>query len=647
MGSASESFWIYQIVLPQAPPLLQAKWLGHETEVLKERWESVRQRTDALAPNTDTLNTRWRGPLHDDKPRINSAQPPAINRELWLRFLTIAKPYWISEHRWTIWAGLGLLVLLLLLQTISSVLFNRESGEFISALADKDSSRFWGSIWRYGLILTAAIPVFSFYYFVLDTMSLRWRKELTRQFMQRYFNDRAYYQLGQVNAIDNPDQRIAEDINTFTAQSLFFATIVVGSVIQIIAFGGVLWSISPNLIYFLIGYSAFSSWFTAVVFGKPLIGLNFLQLQREADFRFGLVRIREHAEPIAFYGGEFREISLLQRMFSFVFNNQKRILRWKFKLNLFQFTHSFLTAVIPTIIIANDVLTGRLEVGLAVQAAGAFAAMLIALTVMVNHFEGLSHFSAVVERLYTFSQALGAQSLAIPARSETDVKDHRIVNQAGSALSCHQLSICTPTGERTLIKQLNLSVCLNKGLMIIGESGTGKSSLLRVIAGLWSPSSGEIVCPSRHELLFLPQQPYHPLGDLRCQLTYPHEGQTISDEEILHYLDLVNLSSLTKRCGGLSGELDWTKVLSVGEQQRLSFARALLAKPRYLLLDEATSALDAANESRLYAQLRGLDITPISVSHRQALLHHHHEVLVILGDSGWRMERACEFKWDT
>ena len=581
--------------------------------------------------------------MREAKKTVNSAQPPAINKQLWLRFVAIAKPYWFSEERWWLRAGLGLLVVLLLLQTTSSVLFNRESGEFISALADKDGSRFWGSIWRYALILTAAIPVYSFYYYAQDTIALRWRKWLTDRFLHRYFNERIYYKLGQGSGIDNPDQRIAEDINSFTEQSLYFAMVVVGSVIQIIAFAGVLWSISPSLIYFLIGYSAFSSWFTAAVFGKPLIGLNFLLLQREANFRFGLVRVREYAEPIAFYDGEVREMSLLQRLFSSVFTNKQHVLRWKFKLNLFQFAHSFITAVIPTIIIASDVLSGRLEVGLAVEAGGAFAAMLIALTVMVNHFEGLSRFSAVVERLYTFSQALDTKPWHPPVIRDESVKT---VTQIGAELTCKHLTICTPTGNRILIKHLNLSVSPNQGLIIVGASGTGKSSLLRVIAGLWSTGSGEILRPSTQEILFLPQHPYHPLGDLRCQLTYPHVDQRVSDEEILHCLDLVNLSSLTKRCGGLGGELDWTKVLSVGEQQRLSFARALLAKPRYLLLDESTSALDAANESRLYAQLSGLNITPISVSHREALLHHHHEVLVILGDSGWRMETACNYKWD-
>lgn len=238
-----------------------------------------------------------------------------MNLRLWGRFLKIAKPYWVSEERWALRLGLTLLAVLLLLQTTCSVLFNRESGEFISALADKDSVRFWESIKRYAIILAAAIPVYSLYYFVRDTIGLRWRRWLTQDFMTRYFKNRAYYQLNAATGIDNPDQRIAEDINAFTMQSLFFIMVFLGAIIQIMAFAGVLWSILPGLVYFLIGYSIFSTWFTAKVFGKPLIGLNFLQLQREADFRFGLVRVREHAEPIAFYAGEEREQSVLKRFF--------------------------------------------------------------------------------------------------------------------------------------------------------------------------------------------------------------------------------------------------------------------------------------------------------------------------------------------
>lgn len=567
---------------------------------------------------------------------------PGVNAQLWRRYLTIAKPYWVSEQRWRLRGALTLLIALLLLQTTCSVLFNHETGEFISALADKDANRFWSSIQRYAVILVAAIPIYSFYYFLRDTIGLGWRKWLTDHFMTRYFSNRAYYQLDASSAIDNPDQRIAEDINAFTLQSLFFSMIVLGAFIQMTAFAGVLWTISPVLVYFLIGYSIFSTWFTAAVFGKPLIGLNFLQLQREADFRFGLVRVREHAEPIAFYDGEVREMSLLQRIFSVVFSNYQHVLRWQFKLNLFQYAHSFLTVVLPTIIIANDVLSGKLEVGLAVQAAGAFASILIALTVIVDHFEGLSRFSAGVERLYAFSTALDAQTTA---STNPSVKHDRIATIAGDKLSFSQLTIRTPNDEQTLIKKLNLSIHPGQGLMIIGESGSGKSSLLRVTAGLWSAGSGEVIRPPGQDLLFLPQQPYLTMGDLRCQLTYPRTGQQITDEEILYCLEKVNLPSLVKRCGGLQAELDWAKVLSVGEQQRLSFARALLIKPRYLLLDESTSALDAANEALLYSQLASLDITPISVSHHMALLQYHHNVLEMGGDGTWTLHSAKTFKW--
>lgn len=545
----------------------------------------------------------------------------------------------MSEERWTLRLGLTLLGLLLLLQTTCSVLFNQESGEFISALADTDSQRFWQSIQRYAIILAAAIPVYSLYYYVRDTIGLRWRRWLTNDFMTRYFNNRAYYQLNTASGIDNPDQRIAEDINAFTMQSLFFIMVLLGAVIQITAFAGVLWSISPGLVYFLIAYSLFSTWFAARVFGKPLIGLNFLQLQREADFRFGLVRVREHAEPIAFYAGEEREQSVLKRFFSNLFSNYQRVLKWQLKLNVFQFSHSFLTVVLPTIIIANDVLSGELEVGRAVQAGGAFASVMVALTIIVDHFEGLSRFSAGVERLFSFSEALDAQSSTVSQPIQTQ----RITTTPGSVVAFSHLTVCTPNGEQTLINELDLSIAQGKGLMIVGASGVGKSSLLRVTAGLWSTGKGEVIRPFGQELLFLPQQPYLPLGDLRCQLTYPQPQIEISDEEIFDCLKQVNLTSLAERVGGLDAEKDWGKLLSVGEQQRLSFARALLLKPRYLLLDESTSALDTKNEAQLYSQLSHLSITPISVSHHQTLLRFHEVVLVMAGEGKWTLHPAKDF----
>ena len=319
---------------------------------------------------------------------VTTQETPGFNARLWVRFVAIARPYWLSTERLPAWGMFALLIVLLLGQTAFSVLFNQETGEFTSALAAKQVDRFWNAVRASLMVVAVAVPVYAFYYYMRDAFSNHWRRWLTHRFLQRYFSQRAYYRLN-TSGIDNPDQRIAEDINSFTQQSLYFSMVVLGSIIDLVAFSAVLWAISRSLVLFLIVYAVVSTLFTGAVFGKRLIGLNFRQLQREADFRFSLVRVREHAEPIAFHNGEAREMSALQRVFGKLYVNYQRVLRWQFRLNLLQYAHRFLTILLPTAIIANDVLSGQLEVGRAIQAAGAFAAILSALTVIVQNFEGL------------------------------------------------------------------------------------------------------------------------------------------------------------------------------------------------------------------------------------------------------------------
>lgn len=557
---------------------------------------------------------------------------------LWQRFWAIASPYWRGEERLKAWGLLALLVVLLLGQTRFAVMLNEQTGEFTSALAARDEARFWDSIQFCVVLLLMAVPIFAFYFYVRDTLGIHWRRWLTNRFLESYFSHRQFYELNASAIVDNPDQRIAEDISTFCSRSLYFLLIFIGSFLQLIAFSRVLWSISHELVYVLVVYAVSGTLIIIVFFGSRLMSLNFQQIRREADFRYSLVRVRENAESIAFYRGEAQELHQVRRRFGAAFKNYKHLIRQQLGLNFFQYAYSLLNIVLPSAIVASQVLSGELEVGRAVQAAGAFAAVLSAISLIVENFESLSRFTAGVDRLDTLARVLLGPATELPPRKGSTIRSAEAPHPVLQNVTLH-----TPNYERILVQNLSVEVKPGEGLLIVGDSGCGKSSLLRAIAGLWYAGSGSILRPPASEMLFLPQQPYMQFGTLRSQLLYPHKTGTVPDARLLNVLEQVNLGDLAARFGNLDVEMDWEKVLSVGEQQRLAFARVLLCQPRYAILDEATSALDSANEAALYTLLLEAGTTLISIAHRAAVLKYHTQVLELGGDTGWRLHSAVAY----
>ena len=552
------------------------------------------------------------------------------------RFVALAKPYWFSEEKWIARGLLGLLILLLVGNTSFSVLLLEQSGEFTSALASQDSDRYWRSIYKTVGIIVAAAPFYVFYYYVRDKLVNFWRHWLTNHFLDTYFRKNAFYKLAFNADIDNPDQRISEDINTFTVRSIFYLLLAVETAMQLIAFSSVLWTISKTLVVFLLVYATIGTLIASVVFGRKLVSLNLFQLRREADFRFSLVRVRENAESIAFYRGEEPESLNIKRRFNDAIQNYNKIINWQWFLNLFQYTYSSITLIMPGLILAPQVLRGELEVGRVVQAAGAFAAIFTALTVIVNNFDTLSRFAAGVSRLDKFAKSLEG-SAKEPSKDQDLIK-----TVEDDRLEIEHLTLQTPDYRRTLVVDLSLKFISGEGVLIVGASGGGKSSLLRAVAGLWDSGSGSIVRPPLEEMFFLPQRPYMIIGTLRGQLMYPSEKKDVTDDQLYDVLKAVNLPDLVERCGGFEIEADWGKILSLGEQQRVAFARVLLAQARYVVLDEATSALDTENEESLYQQLHESGATLVSVSHRLNIVKYHRHILDLGGDGSWSVALAAD-----
>ena len=551
-----------------------------------------------------------------------------FDRQFWRRLWKLTKPYWTSEQKWRAIALLAGIIALGLIFIGTGAVFSYVNRDLLNALQNKDRAGFWLQLKKFIVVSLVFIPIGPYFSWMIGRLTILWREWMTGRFLDRFFDGRAFYTINSAGRVDNPDQRISEDIGNFTSATLGFVLSFLNSPITGTTYFIILWTISPKLALFLLGYAAVGT-YASVLVGRRLIPINFDQQRYEADFRFGLVHVRDNAEPIAMYGGEDYERRQLLGRFAKLFDNFNLLIKWQRHLGLVTSAYSGPVDLLPWFLLAGAYFAGKVELGQLSQAAVAFGSLKGAVSVIVDQFSGIANYATVVNRLAEYEEQCEVAAAQVGDGAE-------IGTESGAALELDRLTLATPEHDRTLVRDLSLAASANDRLLVQGESGTGKTSLLRAIAGLWKTGSGKIVRPGLEQMMFLPQRPYLVLGTLRDQLRYPR-AIAATDEEILQALEQANLANLPTRAGGLDAERHWADFLSPGEQQRLAFARLLLHRPAFAFLDEATSALDTTNEEKLYARLAEMEIVAVSVGHRPSLRKYHDRVLELTGDSSWQI----------
>ncbi len=551
-------------------------------------------------------------------------------------FWLVAKPYISNkQEKWKVIGLLLLIAVFVVLGTQVSALLNEYQGEFTTALTEKKLELFQRSLIIFGLLLLAYLACVILQYFTTEKLKLYWRDWLTHHFLDYYFKNQAFYKVNDNKYIDNPDQRIAEDIDSFISSTLTTVFSFGENILTGFLFINILWTINKNLVFVALVTAILQTLITFLI-GKVLTPLNYRNLEYQADFRYSLVHVRDNSESIAFYRGENQELGILSERFNKLLDVLNRKILPFSVLNALNISLTFVVFIIAYLILAPQYFSGQITIGDVTRSVPAFLTVVGVFSWFASYFDNLALFASVIKRLGVFAEFL--------RDNNTNIQNNDRINTViEPRFSLSKVTLRTPENDRTLVKNLSLEVPAGEGILIMGPSGSGKSSLLRLIAGLWDSGSGYVYHPPAEEILFLPQRPYMVLGSLRNQIIYPGKGNDYSEEHLQSVLETVNLGDLAQRVGGFDVHLNWADVLSLGEQQRLAFARLFLANPKYAVLDESTSALDVKNEKLLYNLLQNSGTTFISVGHRPTLIPYHHSILEILPGADWRIVSKGEY----
>ena len=424
--------------------------------------------------------------------------------------------------------------------------------------------------------------------------------------------------------MENPDQRIAEDVKAFTVTTLSFTLIFLNGTLTVVAFAGVLWTISRLLFGIAVGYAALGSLLTMLL-GRSLVGLNFRQLDREADLRSALNHVHEHAESVALLRWEGQATARLHRLLDDLVDNYRRITSVNRNLGFFTTGYNYLIQIIPALVVAPLFFRGEVEFGVVTQSAMAFSQLLGAFSLVINQFQSLSSFAAVIARVDALGEAI-EHTTAPDAPAITTVEDH-------DRLAYERLTLREPDGARTLVKDLSVSIPPGARLLVTGPTEAARVALFRATAGLWREGEGKITRPPLDEILFLPQRPDLPPVTLRDLLLVP--GRAAPDDQILAALRAVGLGSIAERAGGLDVARDWEHFVSLGDQQLLSLARVVLAGPRFALLDRVETTLGSGHVPQALRWLTQNSITPIHLTEAARSVEQYDAVLEIDGDGAW------------